>query len=49
MGNNTGSNDSDEIIPLAAPLPPKQNSTLPVLVAAFIGGLAGAVVGTLIG
>ncbi len=50
MGNNADGKDDDApIIPLAAPLPPKNNSVIPVAIAAFVGALAGAVVGSQLG
>ena len=45
MGNNAGG-QGDDPIPFAAPLPQKKTSTLPVAIAAFIGALAGAIVGS---
>ena len=53
MGNNTDNDPDDEIIPLSAPITQKpainNNNILPVVIAAFVGALAGAVVGTQIG
>ncbi len=49
MGNNAGNrndDNQDDPIPFSAPLPAeKKTSVIPVAIAAFVGALAGAVVG----
>ncbi len=46
MGENNQSGGGNDPIPFSAPLPTeKKNSVIPVAIAAFVGALAGAVVG----
>ncbi len=49
--NNTGGSGGNggPIIPLATPIPPKNNSVIPVAIAAFVEALVGAAVGTQLG
>ncbi len=49
MGDNNTGGSGGPIIPLAAPIPPKNNSVIPVAIAAFIGALVGAAVGAQLG
>ncbi|MEM7083654.1 MAG: hypothetical protein AAF465_13065 [Pseudomonadota bacterium] len=44
MGDNTDGQNNDPI-PFAA-LPPPKNPTIPVAIAAFVGALAGAIIGS---